>query len=267
MDAQSVQRAQVQFQVELGKYKADDPKAAENLDAALKTLNKVLEDFVKGPGVSDEAQGGGTDGHQQNGGAGAQPGGAPSANNGQPPTPTPAPGSGDNAGKPATDVGPLSGQAQNAPNTAAESSAIAAQYIANLQKDFGLTKEQARGIVANLWHESNGMNSGVNQGNTYGGPSGNNADDNANGFGIAQWGGVRKEGLIKYAKENGLDPSSQAANYRYLKQELSGEFSSVISAVKNTTTSEEALSVFCKQFEKPSDPQMQARSQILSSFS
>lgn len=148
---------------------------------------------------------------------------------------------------------------QTTANTPAQSQQVAGQYVNNLMQDFNLTKPQAEGIVANLWHESGGMNSGINQGGAIGQPSGNMADDNANGYGIAQWGGSRKEGLINYAKQNGLDPSSQAANYGYLKQELETTQSGAISAVKNTGTAQDATQAFCNSFEKPSDPEMSSR--------
>jgi hypothetical protein len=140
---------------------------------------------------------------------------------------------------------------------------VAEQYIANLQKDFGLTRAQASGIVANLWHESGGMNSGINQGGKIGAPSSNMADDNGNGYGIAQWGGSRKQGLIDYANQHGLDPSSQAANYGFLKQELQTSYSSSISAVKGTSSAEAATQAFANAFEQPSDPQMASRFQDL----
>ncbi|WP_322789490.1 phage tail tip lysozyme [Paraburkholderia megapolitana] len=136
---------------------------------------------------------------------------------------------------------------------------VADQYVNNLMSDFGLTKPQAQGIVANLWHESGGMNSGINQGGQIGAPTGNNADDNANGYGIAQWGGSRKEGLEAYAKQNGLDPSSEAANYGYLKQELQTTQSGAISAVKGTSNAQDATSAFMTSFEKPSDPELASR--------
>ncbi|WP_434115479.1 phage tail tip lysozyme [Paraburkholderia caffeinilytica] len=153
----------------------------------------------------------------------------------------------------------LSTAPQTAANTPEQSQQVAGQYVNNLMQDFNLTKPQAEGIVANLWHESGGMNSGINQGGAIGQPSGNMADDNANGYGIAQWGGSRKEGLINYAKQNGLDPSSQAANYGYLKQELETTQSGAISAVKNTSTAQDATQAFCDSFEKPSDPEMSSR--------
>jgi hypothetical protein len=150
-----------------------------------------------------------------------------------------------------------------APQTQALSPAQGKQaadaYVSNLQKDFGLTKDQAAGIVANLWHESGGMNSGINQGGRIGAPSSNMADDNANGYGIAQWGGTRKQGLIDYARQHNLDPSSEAANYGYLKQELQTSQAGAIAAVKGTSSAQAATQAFCNAFEQPSDPQMASR--------
>ncbi|BCZ82378.1 hypothetical protein PTKU64_60530 [Paraburkholderia terrae] len=141
----------------------------------------------------------------------------------------------------------------------AQSKQTADAYVSNLQKDFGLTKDQAAGIVANLWHESGGMNSGINQGGKIGAPSSNMADDNANGYGIAQWGGTRKQGLLDYARQHNLDPSSEAANYGYLKQELQTSQSGAIAAVKGTNSAQAATQAFCNAFEQPSDPQMASR--------
>ncbi|MFM0735954.1 phage tail tip lysozyme [Paraburkholderia xenovorans] len=155
--------------------------------------------------------------------------------------------------------GGLSTDPQTTALTESQGHAVAEQYITNLQKDFGLTREQAEGIVANLWHESGGMNSGINQGGEIGPPSGNMADDNNNGYGIAQWGGARKQALIDYAHEHGIDPSSQAANYGYLKQELQTSYSGAIDAVKATSTAAAATEAFSAAFEQPSDPEMASR--------
>jgi hypothetical protein len=187
------------------------------------------------------------------GGPGSPPPYSPPGGPEAPPAYKPSP-----SGSP-TDVGPLSSAPQTQALTPEQSKQTADQYVANLQKDFGLTKEQATGIVANLYHESAGMNSGINQGGKIGEPSGNMADDNANGYGLCQWGGSRKEGLLAYAKEHNLPPSSQAANYGFLKQELSGPYSNAISAVKGTNSAAGATEAFCNTFEKPSDPQMASR--------
>ena len=156
-------------------------------------------------------------------------------------------------------TGAFSGAAQTEALSPEQSKSTAEAWVGRLQKDFGLTKPQAEGIVANLWHESGGMNSGINQGGKIGAPSSNNADDNANGYGMAQWGGVRKEGLINYARQHGVDPSSQEASYGYLAQELRGDQSASLDAVKGTSSATDATQAFCNAFEKPSDPQMASR--------
>ncbi len=156
-------------------------------------------------------------------------------------------------------VGDLSTAAQTTALTGDQSAQVASQWKQNLQKDFGLTNEQAAGIVGNLWHESGGMNSGITQGGAIGEPNANMADDNGNGYGIAQWGGARKQGLIDFAEKNGLPPSSQAANYGFLKQELSGPYAGAIDAVKGTSDVASATAAFANAFEKPSDPQMASR--------
>lgn len=162
----------------------------------------------------------------------------------------------------------LSTAPQTTANTPAQSKQVADAYMANLQKDFGLTKDQAAGVVANLWHESGGMNSGINQGGAIGKPSGNMADDNGNGYGIAQWGGSRKQGLLDFAasQKPPLDPSSQAANYGFLKQELQTSQHGAIDAVKNAKTPQAATQAFSDAFEHPSDPQMASRLANLSTI-
>lgn len=197
------------------------------------------------------------------------PGGVPATGSAPPASGAPAPGStptttgtptttspGSSSGAPPAG---LSTSPQTTANTPQQSQQVAQQYVQNLMHDFNLTQPQAEGIVANLYHESGGMNSGINQGGAIGAPSGNNADDNANGYGIAQWGGTRKQGLEQYASSHGLDPSSQAANYGYLKQELSGPYSSAIDAVKGTSSAQDATSAFMNAFEKPSDPELSSR--------
>ena len=153
----------------------------------------------------------------------------------------------------------LSTQAQTKAYSFEESNKVARQYVNNLQKDFGLTKAQAAAIVGNLWHESGGMNPGITQGGVIGKPNSNMEDDNENGYGIAQWGGLRKEELLEYAELNRIPVSSDAANYGFLKQELKGKYGYIIDDVKNTNSVEEATQTFEKLFERATAPQMDSR--------
>jgi hypothetical protein len=154
---------------------------------------------------------------------------------------------------------PLSTEPQTTALSPEQGKQVADSYVENLRHDFGLTKDQAAGIVANLWHESGGMNSGINQGGAIGQPDSNMGGDNMHGYGIAQWDGPRKQDFLNYATEHNLNPSSQAANYGFLKQELETTQAGAIAAVKATDTPQAATEAFCNVFENPSDPELQSR--------
>lgn len=155
--------------------------------------------------------------------------------------------------------GGFSTSAQTTPKSPQQTREFADRLTGHLQKELGITKNQAIGIVANLMHESAGLNPGMNQGMRIGEPSSNMADDNANGYGLAQWGGVRKQGLIDMAAQQGIPASSEKANVDFLVQELKGPYSGVIDELKTKGSAQEATESFCTSYEKPSDPQMQKR--------
>lgn len=115
-----------------------------------------------------------------------------------------------------------------------------AGIMQNLMKDFGLTKEQAAGVVGNLGHESGGFKQ-MQERNPLGGGRG--------GLGWAQWTGPRRVAYETYCKSNGLDPCSDQANYGYLKQELSTSYKGTIAAVKKANTSAEAMQAFEQHYE------------------
>jgi hypothetical protein len=80
-----------------------------------------------------------------------------------------------------------------------------------LMKDLGLTRNQAAGILSNLYGES-GVK-GIPQ--RYGLRPGDKPD-----FGWAQWHGTRQDAFRKWAAAKGLDPASDDANYQYLVEDL-----------------------------------------------
>ncbi|MFM2344152.1 MAG: hypothetical protein RLZZ210_762 [Pseudomonadota bacterium] len=116
-----------------------------------------------------------------------------------------------------------------------------------LMKDYGLTKEQASGIVGNLYHESDGMKSDVNE---YSG---------GGGFGWAQWTGSRRSQMESWCKSNGYDPNSAEGNYQFLKYELDNVETGTIPAVKSASTAEEAAMAFERNFERAASPVMAER--------
>jgi hypothetical protein len=96
----------------------------------------------------------------------------------------------------------------------------------------------------------------------FGPPSGNLADDNANGYGIAQWGGSRKTALIAFA--GGPEKAaSQDVQYRFFVKELKEQYPAVLQAIKNSSTAEQAMDAFMLGYEKPTDPQRDSRLTIL----
>lgn len=137
---------------------------------------------------------------------------------------------------------------------------VADYFMTHLQKDFGLTQNQAAGIVANLWYESGGMNPNMNEGGHAGAPTSNMGQ----GYGVAQWTGSRKQEFLDFAARNHMNPASVEANYAFLKHELQTSHSDAIRAVKGTSSAQAATTAFCNVFERPGVPAMDRRYAALS---
>jgi hypothetical protein len=124
-----------------------------------------------------------------------------------------------------------------------------------LQVDFNLTPQQAAGIVGNFWHESAGMNSNVNefgsdpQHPTYGQPN-----KTLFGYGWAQWTGERKTAYLAFCDTHRLEYSSPAANYAFLKHELTTTESYSLGKVRETRTVAEAARAYMLYNERPTNP-------------
>ncbi|WP_254617306.1 phage tail tip lysozyme [Burkholderia metallica] len=173
-----------------------------------------------------------------------------------------------NTGVPQPQGGQSDGQTrgQGASTLPANTGGGAANAIADdLRSRYGLNDTQIAGVLGNLQQES-GLKPNVNQGGAAGAPSGNFADDNANGWGLAQWGGARKQGEVAYAQQHNLDPGSLDANIGYMNQELDGPYSKTISDLKNTTNVSQAAQVWDTDYEQATDPQMDNRLQYAQNF-
>jgi hypothetical protein len=135
----------------------------------------------------------------------------------------------------------------------------------NLESTFGLTKDQAAGVLGNLQQESS-LKGNINQGGVTGAPSSNDADDNANGWGLCQWGGARKQAEIAYAQQHNEDPGSMQANLGFMDQELQGSYSKTITDIKQDSTPEAAALTWDTDYELASAPNMAARDQYAEQF-
>lgn len=112
--------------------------------------------------------------------------------------------------------------------------------VQKLMADFGLTQAQAAGIVGNLGAES-GLQ-GINEKNP-------TVIGSLGGFGWAQWTGPRRTAFNTYVQNNNLDPTSSDANYGFLRQELSTDYASSITKIKQTSTVADATASFEKSYE------------------
>jgi hypothetical protein len=112
--------------------------------------------------------------------------------------------------------------------------------MAQLQRDFGLTKEQAAGVLGNLGHESGGLTQ-MQERNPRGGGRG--------GLGWAQWTGPRRKAFEAWAAQNGLNTSSDQANYGFLKHELNTTHSGALNALRKQSTVSGSMMAFERLYE------------------
>ena len=130
-----------------------------------------------------------------------------------------------------------------------------------MMADFSLTQAQAAGIVGNFMHESGGRHvpPDINEDTSTPAPPAFEG-----GYGWAQWTGSRQLTFIDYAIKNGYMESkanhaTDAANYAYLKYELTKTETSTIPAVQATSTAEDAARAFEARFERAGTPLMEMR--------
>jgi TP901 family phage tail tape measure protein len=127
-------------------------------------------------------------------------------------------------------------------NAGATFAAKAPGVMSDLMRDFGLTKEQAAGIVANLGHESAGFTA-YQEGKPL-------VPGSRGGAGWAQWTGPRRRQFEAWAAAKGLDPRSDAANYGFLKHELNGSHAGALAAVRRENSAQGAMVAFENTFER-----------------
>ena len=129
---------------------------------------------------------------------------------------------------------------------------IGPRVKSDLMRDFGLSTEQAAGIVGNLAHESGGFGTLQEIKPMIPGSRG--------GFGYAQWTGPRRRQFESWAAENKLDPASYEANYGFLKHELAntGE-GRVLDRIRQTNDPTQATRIFSDVFLRPGIPGMGSR--------
>ena len=101
---------------------------------------------------------------------------------------------------------------------------------------YGYNRAAACGILANLWFECNF-----------------NPDAGDYYYGLAQWGGSRKDNLYSYCASNGLDPSTIEGQLAFMNYELSNGYSGVknylLQVADNSDGAYNAAVYFCDYYE------------------
>lgn len=146
-----------------------------------------------------------------------------------------------------------SGQVAAEP-TGSDFNTIAPRLITDLAKDYNLTPEQAAGVVGQLGQESVGFSTLQETNPLVPGSRG--------GYGYAQWTGPRRKAFEQFAADHGLDPSSYAANYGYLRDEFDNSpEGAVLGDLRNAKDAQEAGRIFTDKFLRPGVPHYDSRAQ------
>lgn len=126
---------------------------------------------------------------------------------------------------------------------------VIGSYGPRIEREFGLTPEQAAGLLGNIAWESGQFRFYQEVGS---GP-------NSGGRGWAQWSGARRVSFLAYCKVHGFAPTSDEASYNYLCMELHGTYRSVIAALKRCGSVDSATTTFERRYEAAGKPALSGR--------
>ncbi len=113
--------------------------------------------------------------------------------------------------------------------------------MADLIRDLSITVEDAAAICGNFGTETGGFAKLQEIKPTVKGSKG--------GYGWAQWTGPRRRAYEAWCRENGKEPSSDAANYGYVIVELKGAYKHAIVAVKKASGLTAKVKAFEMEYE------------------
>lgn len=114
----------------------------------------------------------------------------------------------------------------------------------NLMDDFGLTLDQAAGVLGNIGHECAGFRTMQEIKPIVAGSKG--------GWGWCQWTGPRRRAFEAWCQKNGFDNlSDDDANYGFLKHELETTEKNALRHLRKTLSLRDATRSFMDKFERP----------------
>ena len=122
----------------------------------------------------------------------------------------------------------------------------------------GLTKDQAKGIVGNILHESGGRSDILE-----GGKRGELTVGSGKGYGLAQWTDKsRQQGLANFAKSRGTKTSDINTQLEYIWHELNTTESKALAELKKTNNVKDATSAIMNYYERPGVKALQSRLEL-----
>lgn len=114
----------------------------------------------------------------------------------------------------------------------------------DLMDDFGLTLDQAAGVLGNIGHECAGFRTMQEIKPIVAGSKG--------GWGWCQWTGPRRRAFEAWCQKNGFDNlSDDDANYGFLKHELETTEKAALRHLRKTLSLRDATRSFMDKFERP----------------
>jgi len=138
------------------------------------------------------------------------------------------------------------------PNPGESTVKISNRLSNDLQKALDITPAAAAGIIGSLAHETGGFMEMQELNPVVPGSRG--------GTGYAQWTGPRRIQFEEFAEDNGLDPSSYAANAGFLIHELKNTpEGKVLNDLKGIEDPQEATAIFSDKFLRPGIPHTESR--------
>lgn len=117
----------------------------------------------------------------------------------------------------------------------------------------GWKPHHVTGIVANLAHESGGLNEGI-------------LGDSGKSYGLAQWNGPRRKALFEYATSKGEKTPSFMTQLEFVNHELKTSERRAGDILRTTNTLEDATKAFSDLYERPGKPMLDRRLAIARSL-
>lgn len=115
-------------------------------------------------------------------------------------------------------------------------------YMTRLMRRFAMTADDAAAVFGNLGYESLGFTAMQEIKPTVPGSAG--------GYGWAQWTGPRRRAFEAFCKAQGLKPSDDEANYRFLEHELDGVEHSAVVMTKAAVGLDAKVKAFERGYER-----------------